>query len=243
MFVFMKYIALASCLFLGACGMPVRTARVLRLAPQPSISTQAIPNATVGKPYGFQWKAYGGTPPYHWGITLVTPHSVVLTVTPNPLNPPGVMYNYYRCTGECMLPGSYTLIGTSLEQYIDSGVAGGNTYTYYATAVLNGNESGPSPLARAIVPIAPVGLSMSAAGWLSGTPTSPGTYSITAMVIDSKNRRRSKTLPMVIAPAPLTIGCSGPNLTLRPNGVCQINYPFQVGVPVNTQFGIIPLVR
>ena len=60
----------------------------------------------------------------------------------------------------------------------------------------------------------PPGLSLSASeGTISGTPTTPGTYSFTVTVTDSRGRQASKTLSITINPSSSNTTCPALNLS------------------------------
>ena len=65
----------------------------------------------------------------------------------------GDTFNVHRSTDEV----NYSSIasGVSDMSYLDAGGVAGTTYFYYVTAVKNGLESGPSPIADAVFPTVP----------------------------------------------------------------------------------------
>jgi len=56
----------------------------------------------------------------------------------------------------------------------------------------------------------PAGISLSAAGIFSGTPTAAGAVTVTVTVTDSAGNTASRTYTLTVAPAPLKITASGP---------------------------------
>jgi len=79
----------------------------------------------------------------------------------------------------------------------------------------------------------PAGLSINAAGQVSGTPTAAGTFNASVTVTDSSNPAQSKTgnVTITIAPPPLVI-----TTTSLPNGVVGVQY----SAPVNASGGVQP---
>jgi hypothetical protein len=85
-------------------------------------------------------------------------HSVVLTWVASPDT--GVTYNVFRLVGSCPASGTvgFTQLNTTpitVLTYTDTAVTVGNSYCYYATAVLGGFESVPSNLAPVVILPAP----------------------------------------------------------------------------------------
>ncbi|WP_312807738.1 Ig domain-containing protein [Comamonas sp.] len=77
----------------------------------------------------------------------------------------------------------------------------------------------------------------SASGVISGTPTSPGTATVTVVVTDHASRQHATTLNLVVDPLDLTFVGAGPNITLA-GGVVAAAYsqPLKVtgGLPPYT---------
>lgn len=88
-------------------------------------------------------------------------HQVTLVWT-DTANPAGTTYNVYRFAGNCpATPPTLTALEgfaqintapIAAKSYVDTTVAGGTTYCYFATAVSGTQQSAPSPTAPAAVP-------------------------------------------------------------------------------------------
>ena len=176
----------------------------------PSITTSSLPNGTVGTAYSQALAASGGTGGYVWsvsagalptGLSLSTGGTIsgtptaagtanfTATVTDSShqsaskalsiaVNPP------LTVTTASLPAGT---VGTAYSQTLAaSGGTGGYVWTVSGGAL-------------------PAGLSLSAGGTLSGTPTAAGTANFTATVADSSNHSASKPLRIAVAPPPITI--------------------------------------
>ena len=76
---------------------------------------------------------------------------------------------------------------------------------YSATMSVNG---GTAPYTYSMVSgTLPPGLALSAAGVVSGTPTTAGTYQFTTKVVDSKGKTDTATCTIVVVGPPITLNC------------------------------------
>jgi hypothetical protein len=184
-------------------------------------TTSPLTPGTVGVAYSVTFAATGGTTPYTWSVTTGTlPAGLTLTAA-------GV------------LSGTPTTAGTSMftVQVADSSSTQ-QTATLAATLVINPAPlaiTSTSPLPTGTVGTAysetlaatggttpygwtvtkgtlPAGLTLSAAGVLSGTPTAAGTSTFTVQVADSSSTKQTATLAatLVINPVPLAITTTSP---------------------------------
>ncbi len=146
----------------------------------------------VGVPFSGTLAAIGGTPPYHWQASgqpswlTINPATGALSGTPTAAGPftfvvtvsdsaatlqtaqANVTVTVTTASGTLVVPAAASFTGTVGASFSGSlSAAGGTTpYTWQATGL-------------------PPGLTLSANGTLSGTPTAAGTFSFTANVTDS----------------------------------------------------------
>ena len=165
----------------------------------------------AGSSVSLKFQATGGVQPYAFSATGLPPDVTMSPdgTTSGTATQPGTFnftvtvkdrvgtsasatYSITVTAGALTLTGSLGngVVGTP---YNSSVVATGGTapYTYTATGL-------------------PDGLSF-AAGSVTGTPTTAGTFSVTVTATDSAKAQVSHTFTVVIAPAPLTIGGTLPN--------------------------------
>jgi len=193
-----------------------------------TIATSApLPDGAVGSAYTQTLAATGGTAPYTWsrsagalppGVSLSTGGLLAGTPT-TPGNygftaqvtdagglvtakafsilvpvPPLVI------TSPATLPSG--MMGTSYAQALLAvGGTGGYTWTMTAGAM-------------------PTGMTLGAAGDVSGTPGAVGTFNFTARVTDSASTATTKAFTLVVTPAPLVIATAAP----LPGGILNATY-------------------
>lgn len=103
--------------------------------------------------------------------------SVDLAWTAAPVNPVGTQYNVWRWTGLCSAPATPTKLNSAPLNgltFKDTTIAAGVNYCYYATSLVNGLESIPSPKAGVGAPPEAPG-SFTAQYNIAGTITIPDT--------------------------------------------------------------------
>jgi len=232
-------------------GNPAQTATLpltIHIASPLTITTGSgpIPNAVVGVPYSFTFQSNGGITPIVWTLTS---GSLPTGLT---LNSNGTL------SGTATATGSFTFTvqagdGSSPSQTITLNVAINSTpllvintpsgalldavagKAYTTTLQLTG---GTSPFTWTVTSgQLPVGLTLSAAGVLSGTPTTANTTAtpLTLQVQDSGSPAQSKTLNVTIRVAPaLAITTIAGAL---PDAVQGVSY----NVSLNSSGGITPL--
>ena len=217
----------------GAPAQMKSATLVLTIAPAPlSILTTSLPSGMVGVAYNATLGAGGGTLPFSWSISggtvpagLSLSAAGVISGTPTTAVSNTSVTFLVRDSGSPAQTKSAILMLTIAPALLSipttalpNGMVG---VPYNASIVAAG---GTTPYAWSISSGAlPAGLSLSAAGLISGTPTAPAqNSSITFLAQDSGSPMQTKsvTLALTIAPAPLTI-----LTTLLPQGM--------VGVPYN----------
>jgi hypothetical protein len=175
-----------------------------------SITTTSVPTANTGASYSQQLVATGGTAPYSWTIASGTPppglnlnSAGILSGTPTTAGSSTfnvqvsdgasrtdtqaltVTVNSSLSIGTTSLPGGTT--GTNYSQQLVA-AGGASAYTWSLT-------SGTLP----------DGLSLSSAGVLSGTPTTPGSSGFTVRVADAGGGSATRALILsIVAPVGIT---------------------------------------
>ena len=185
-----------------------------RIAAQsgPVIVNTSFPPGAVGVQYAQGLSVSGGAAPYTW------------TITSGGL-PPGLsVYTFGVISGIPSSGGTYpfTLTVTDSRQQFSSHafsiVISGPTFAITTTSPLpagavgqNYNpvtltaNGGNAPLTWTVGQGFPPGLSLSAAGVISGTPTTAGSYSFPVQATDATQKTATATLAITIGIAPLTI--------------------------------------
>ena len=164
-------------------------------------STPAPPAGIVGTPYGpFAFSASGGFQPLKWSITTGSlPPGLTLgssdgSLNGTPTTPAASPYSFtVTVTDSASTPVSQSLpfsIMVTLpppptinNQEAPTGTVGA-AYTPYQFAVSNGVQ----PLVWSELPALTMGLSLSAQGVLSGTPTAAGQFPLTLEAVDAASR-------------------------------------------------------
>ena len=184
-----------------AGGHSASQAFSVSIAPLVSIVTASLPNGTVGQAYSATLAASGGTQPYTWslvsgqlptglslsasGITSGTPttagsYSFTVEVNDSGSHPASKAFSMSTTSTASAL----SIVTTSLS----NGTVG---QVYSATLAASG---GTQPYTWSLVSgQLPTGLSLSASGITSGTPTAAGSYTFTLQVNDSGGRTASRS--------------------------------------------------
>jgi hypothetical protein len=201
-----------------------------------TITTTALPNGTVNAAYpSTTLQAQSGTPPYTWtasglpaglsfstaGVLSGTPSaagtfSVTITVNDSS-TPPQTSSKTYSLT---IATAALTITTTSLPD--------GTVNAAYPPTTLQ--AQGGTPPDTWTASGLPGGLSLSAGGGLSGTPTASGTFSVTVSVADSGSPTKqtaSKVLTISVSSAAI----QGVTVTQNTNGAAQNQANLQVGFP------------
>jgi len=165
----------------------------IKINPQLVITTTSLSDGNVGTPYSQTLQASGGSGSYTWSVVVGT-------------LPPGLSLNSFSgvISGPPTLAGTFLFtvrvndgIGTvtkalSIEinpQLVittPSPLPVGTPGTFYSQALAATGGAGPGSYTWSIpgVVTLPPGLSLSAAGVISGTPDTPGPYNFTVQVAD-----------------------------------------------------------
>ncbi len=189
-----------------------------------TISTSSVPTGQVGTAYSTTLAASGGTTPYSWSISSgALPGGVTLS-TGGTISGTPTAYGSFSFTAKVTdsttptvqtATKSFTLtiaVAVTPVQITSSTVPSGQVGTGYSTTL--GASGGTTPYSWSISSGAlPAGVTLSAAGTLSGTPTASGSFTFTAKVTDSttptaQTATESLTLTIAAAVSPVTITTS-----------------------------------
>jgi alpha-tubulin suppressor-like RCC1 family protein len=199
--------------------------------PTITLSPSTLPSGTVGTAYSQKITANGGTAPYTFtkssgtlpsGLTLSA--GGVLSGTPTTAG----TYNFTvtatdssNCTGSSDYSITINSGGCPTITLSPSTLPSGTAGTAYSQTITA--SGGTSPYTFAITSGSlPAGLTLSATGTLSGTPTTAGSYNFTVTATDKNSCQAYITYTLLINPA----GC--PAITLSPttlaNGIVGTAY-------------------
>jgi len=188
-----------------------------------NISTSGFPDTTLGVPFTQILTGIGGSTPYSWSWTPLSPS---LTL------PPGLSLVGNQVTGIPTVTGTYsftvtltdgastkatanmtlkvtsvTISTTSLKQWT-SGVE----YSDGVVQSLAGSTTSGTPLNWSIINgNLPPGITLAANGVLSGVPTQAGIFTFTVKATDGVNQSSSKDLSISINPVPAILNTTFPN--------------------------------
>jgi hypothetical protein len=171
-----------------------------------AITTTAMPGGKVGASYSQALTATGGTPPYTFSTSTGS-------------LPPGLMLHGALLSGTPTVPGSYTFTiqvtdstsATATEQFtiVITGLAI-TTSSALPSAAVGVAYSQTLAVAGGTPPYTwtltdgtlPAGLTLSAAGAITGTTNDSGAFNVTIQVTDSTSATTSAAFTLAVLPAP-----------------------------------------
>jgi hypothetical protein len=186
----------------------------------------SVGNGQVGVVYSGQLAATGGVPPYSYSISglpdgLSGSAAGAITGTPATAGQYSISGSVVDSAGAkanatfkiTIVPADLTITTTSLPD--------GTVSIAYAAALAA--AGGVKPYAWSVTGL-PDGLSATAAGAISGTPTAAGKFTVSVSVKDAAGAGAGQRLTLTIAPAAITI-----NSTILPNGTVGTAYSATLG--------------
>jgi hypothetical protein len=192
--------------------------------PPPSVSTSSLPpgeaTAVYNPPSGVSLLATGGSPPYTWSLDPSSP--------PLPgglaLSPAGLLSGTPSAATTLTLVVKVTdLAGVSATQTLPltinaapvvaaASLPNGDVNAVYPTQTLSATGGTPGYTWSISSGSLPAGMTLSAGGQISGTPTASGTFNFTAKATDSIGGFGTQSFSLTINAAP-TISPAGGALT------------------------------
>ena len=181
-----------------------------------TITTASLPDGTVNTAFSAGLSAVGGLKPYTWsasglpdGVTATSAGAV--SGTPSTAGNFTVSVTVKDATGASASARFSLTIAPATISITTLTVAGGTVGTPYAASF--GASGGITPFTWSAAGL-PAGLTMSAGGTISGTPTAPGSFNITVTVKDSAGASVSKPFPLtVVLPAVPPLNFTGISAT------------------------------
>jgi hypothetical protein len=194
------------------------------------ISTASLPDGALGAPYSQTLGVRGGTGPFSWSL-VGGGNSVLPGLT---LTPQGQITGTPTASGTFTFQAAVTDLATNLRSSksfsinipanltitttsLPNGTIG-TSYSQTLTAV--GGSGTLSWVVRVLSGTLPAGLSLSAQGQITGTPTAGGTFPFQVLVTDAAtNLTATQSLSITITAA-LTVTTPSP----LPNGTIGVSY-------------------
>ncbi|MBX5480743.1 MAG: putative Ig domain-containing protein [Myxococcaceae bacterium] len=186
-------------------GVSGTRAFTLAVLPTLQITTTALDDGYVGDAYAATVAATGGKPPYSFAVTAgMLPAGLTLTgatLSGTPTAPTSAPFTLTvtdangKTASQALTANIYAPPQVSTSTLTDAYVG----TAYSATLAANG---GKSPMTWAVSSGAlPQGVSLSASGALSGTPTTTGTANFTVALTDANGKTAQKALTIAVLPA------------------------------------------
>lgn len=186
-------------------------------APPINITTNSVFGGTVGQPYSQTFTASGGTPPYKWSLSsgssgglALDPASGALTGTPTSAGTSIFTITVTDSSGAtASKPFTFTVAAPQLTITTNSQLPAAGVGAPYSQAF---SATGGNPPYTWLINAGTVpGLALNAAtGVLSGTPTTPGSYTLTVQAKDNVGVTAAKSFSLTVNPATLTITSTAP---------------------------------
>lgn len=195
-----------------------------------SITVHAFPTLTLNYPRGTVGQSYSGTvtgalgwTPYSYAYTgaaigglSFNASTGAITGTPSTAGTYTATTTLTDAQGNRVTKSASISIAAALA--ISGSYPGGKVGTAYSANVTGVGGYAPRSFAKTAGTL-PTGLSLSAAGTLSGTPSAAGTFNFTVTMTDGDGDTVAKAMSVVIASAPVAL-----NVTSTPAGDSDTQY-------------------
>ncbi len=193
------------------------------VAPKPvTVTTASVPSGKVGVAYSQTIAAAGGVGPYAFDISAgALPPGLSIAPDGTLSGAPTAAGSYsftVRATDSLSGTGtkafSVSVAAPTLVITGRSGLPQAYSGVFYSTTLSGGGGTAPYSFALASGSILPDGMTLSASGVLSGTPTKPASFNFSVVVTDSSgapgpyNVTRGLAITVVAAPVPTAAAAS-----------------------------------
>jgi subtilisin family serine protease len=184
--------------------------------PALAVTTSSLPVGTVGEAWSAQLAAENGTAPYTWSIDgdagWLSVDGSSLVGSPTAAGTTNITVRVTDSVGGTATADVSVTVAESVS-VTTSSLSGATAGTAYSTTLAATGGTGTYTWALASGSL-PAGLSLSAAGTISGTPTTGGTSSFTVRATDGAARTATASLSIDVTvpalPAPGAFGKSSP---------------------------------
>ncbi len=204
--------------FSDSGGTPVSKAFTLTVNPAGlAITTGSmLPGAIAGTAYAQKFAATAGTPPYTFAIAsgalpagLTLGPDGTLSGTPTLAGPYSFVVQAADSAGKTATQTFSLTVGASPLLIATAALPGGRVGGAYSQAITVTGGTGPYTFTT-VSGTLPAGLTLSSAGVLSGTPTTPGSFGFNLQVSDTAGLVTAQSFSVAIVPAGLTISTPSP---------------------------------
>ncbi len=205
-------------------------------------TTTNLPDGAVNAPYSANLTASGGVKPYTWTVTGLPEGMTVnaagtISGTPSAAGKFSVTANVKDAQGKSATQTLSIIIAPAAITITSTTLAGATVGTAYAVTLAAGGGTPPYLWSATGLP---AGLTISAGGAISGTPTTPGSFTIAATVKDSTGISVTKSLPLTIAlPAAPPLNFGGITSTTLPLQQPQLTVSLGAPYPVDVVVTLI----
>ncbi len=176
-----------------------------------SVTTANLPGGTVGTVYQQTLTASGGSGGNTWSVTVgALPSGLTLSAaggisgTPTTAGTATFTAQVKDSSGATATSPLSIAIAPASLSVTTANLPGGTVGTAYQQTLTASGGSGGNTWSVTVGAL-PAGLTLSAAGGISGTPTTAGTATFTAQVKDSSGATATSPLSIAIAPASLSV--------------------------------------
>ena len=205
-------------------GPPVST-QVGSACPTITVNPATLPGGQVGVAYSQTVTGSGGTGPYTFAVTsgslpngLTLASGGLLSGTPTTAN----TFNFTitatdsnNCTGSQAYSVTIAPAACPTITVNPASLPDGTVGVAYSQTISGSGGTGPYTFAVTLGSL-PTGLTLSAAGSLSGTPTASGTFNFTIRATDANNCPGSRAYSVTIAPSGACQAPPAPSLSANP---------------------------
>jgi hypothetical protein len=172
------------------------------------VSTSSLPDAVIGSAYSVQLQTQGGTPPFKWKKTTKLPKGLKLSSSGLLAGTPSKGPGSYSI-GVMVTSNKTAMATATLPLIVDQAPA----ITSSSTTSFKENAAGSFTVTTSGFPVPtvsetgalPAGVTLTAGGILSGTPTQSGTFAVTLTATNGIGSPTSQSFTLtVIAPLVIT---------------------------------------